>query len=90
VAILQTASTASAEDREDDNESEDESEDDKEDEEDKDCMSMSMQVAVKVEAVPQMLRPLSLLLPFGSYNVLDIFECGDSGVNTTLGTESQD
>lgn len=56
-----------------------------EDLEDNDSMSMSTQVAVKVEVVPKRLRPLSS----GSYNVVGgIF--GLSGVRTTLGTESEE
>ena len=47
---------------------------------------MSIHVAEMVEVVPNMLKPLSSFeFPFGSYNVLEIFECGLSGVRTTLG-----
>ena len=51
---------------------------------DTDCISMSMQVAVTVDVVPNMLKPLSSL-PLGSYSVLGSLEYGDSGVKTTLG-----
>ena len=57
------------------------------DSDNKDSISMSTQVAVRVEAVPNMLNPLSSL-PLGSYNVLEPnnFESyGLVGVRTTLG-----
>ena len=57
--------------------------------EDKDSKSRSSSVASIVEVVPYMLRPESSF-PLGSYSVRCILEWGDSGVKTTLGTESQD
>ena len=57
--------------------------------EDNDSRSRSSSVASRVEVVPYILRPESSF-PFGSYSVLYIFEWGDSGVKTTLGTESQE
>ena len=50
----------------------------------KDSMSMSTQVAVTVEVVPNILRPLSSF-PLGSYKVLGSLVKGLSGVRTTLG-----
>ena len=63
-----------------------EADSDVEDSDNKDSISISTQVAVNVEAVPNMLKPLSSF-PLGSYNVFEPnFESyGLSGVKTTLG-----
>ena len=67
-------------------EEEEEADSDVEDSDNKDSISISTQVAVNVEAVPNMLKPLSSF-PLGSYNVFEPnFESyGLSGVKTTLG-----
>ena len=84
LATLQTGSSIEEEDDDDTEEHVDDELLEDPDEVDKDCISMSMQVAVTVDVVPNILNPLSSF-PLGSYSVLGNLEYGDSGVKTTLG-----